>query len=144
MTLYGSTLALKLLCALTYVGAVVAAFTTPSAALRARAVHRVASPALFATWLLGGSLAALRGTPLGRPWIVGGFALSVLSLLTLIYCTTRAPAHRMGLWACLAPIALTVGLMVMRPGSSRALGGSSVMRSSAAGAASASTAGASP
>lgn len=118
MALYASVLTLKLLCAMTYVGAAIAAFTTDSRALRQRAVHRVASPALLATWLLGGVLAALRGTSLLRPWIVSGFGLSLLSSFILVYCATRAPDSRAGQRACLGAIALTVALMVARPGGS--------------------------
>jgi hypothetical protein len=133
MVLYALALTLKLLCAMTYVGAVAAAFTTTSPEVRARAVHRFASPALLATWLLGGALAWLRGTRLIEPWIVSGFGLSVLSLLSLVYHAARAPRSRSGLSVCLAPIALTVALMVSRPGgASRAAAGSSPAHAAAA------------
>jgi hypothetical protein len=115
MTLYGIVRVLKFLAVLGYVSAGVTGLVASEAALRKRAVHGVASPALLALWAAGVALAWLRGTSFHELWLLGGLALSFGSNLVLITAVTREPRSRMLIVGYALPIVLAIVLMVLRP-----------------------------
>ena len=95
-------------------GGSLAALLGADEATRKRAVHRVASPGLLATWLAGYLLSLQLGVALSQPWIIGALLLSLVSQLALV----RVAAHgvtRASALAVLVPLAATLGLMVFRP-----------------------------
>lgn len=108
-------LVLKFLGVLGYAGGATAAFVAPDAVVRRRAVHRLASPALLVVWLSGYALAGLLGIPASELWLVGGLALSFVSLLALVRSVARAERTPAAFAATAVPIALVVVLMALRP-----------------------------
>ena len=115
MALYSLVRALKFLAVMTYVAASVASFVAASDGARKQLAHGVASPALLSTWVLGLSLAWLRGTGFGQPWIVAGLVLSTLSNGVLTVAVARGVRTRGAFVACLLPLVLTLVFMVFRP-----------------------------
>jgi hypothetical protein len=115
MALYSLVRALKFLAVMTYVAASVASFVAPSDALRKQLAHAVASPALLSIWALGFTLAWLRGTSFGQPWIVAGLVLSTLSNVVLTIVVARGVRTRSSFVACLLPLLVITVLMVLRP-----------------------------
>jgi hypothetical protein len=115
MTLYGIARIVKFFAVLTYAGALIAGFTSPSALQRKWAVHAVASPALLAIWGAGAALAWLRGSSLGELWVVGGFSLSLVSSAVLSYSVARDVRTGRVFAGCVLPLGLAIVMMVLRP-----------------------------
>ncbi|WP_437672848.1 hypothetical protein [Sorangium sp. So ce131] len=115
MIAYQGILVLKFLSIMGYAGGAVGAFLCQDPAARKRAVHRVASPCLLATWLSGYALLVLNSWPLFELWIVGALLLSLVANAVLVYCVARErrdlPAF---LWSAL-PVVCIVMLMVLKP-----------------------------
>lgn len=115
MPVYQGLLVLKLLAVMGFAGGALAAFLSPDAGVRKRAVHRVGSPSLLAVWLLGYALLALRGAPLFEAWIVGAFALSVLANAALAYAVARQRSDARAFAVAGVLVASIVVLMVLKP-----------------------------
>jgi uncharacterized membrane protein len=115
MTLYAIARILKFLAVMTYVGALAAGLSAPSALQRSRAVHKLASPALLGIWTTGATLAWLRGTSLGSAWIVGGFVMSLVSCMVLVHSVERDVRTGRVFAGCVVPLGLAIVLMVVRP-----------------------------
>lgn len=106
---------LKLLAVVAYGAGVGIALGPGDAHRRKRAVHNIASPALFLVWMGGYVLTLLRGIPLAEAWIVGGFSASVvchLFLMRAVRTTSTSPRQRT---VVLSTLALAILLMVFRP-----------------------------
>lgn len=94
---------------------VVLPFEMPLATRRKLAFSLVA-PGFFVTWGAGLALAGLAGHSLLSSWILGSFALSILSVQGVIYAAARE--GRAGIGASLVallPLLGTLVLMVWRP-----------------------------
>ncbi len=113
--MYQAVLVLKLLSVMGFAGGVVAAFTSADLETRKRAAHRVASPALLATWGCGYLLAGIAHWPLGELWVVGGLASSVIANAVLVICVTRDLRGTGAFMSVAVPIVFTVVLMVFKP-----------------------------
>ncbi|XXX77071.1 hypothetical protein WMF30_56420 [Sorangium sp. So ce134] len=115
MIAYRCILALKFLSIMGYAGGAAGAFLCEDPAARKRAVHRVASPSLLATWLSGYALLVLNGWPLLELWIAGALLLSLAANAALVYCVSRDRRDLSAfLWSAL-PVACVVVLMVFKP-----------------------------
>lgn len=115
MTTYRLILLVKFVCAMGYAGGLVASFVTADALERKRAVHRVASPCLLATWCAGFALATLGGLRLLEPWLLGGFALSAVSNLALVYSVSRGERGPGAFLSAALPLTGVIALMVFKP-----------------------------
>jgi hypothetical protein len=115
MVLHRVLLVLKMLSVMTYAGGLLATFLAGELEARKRAVHRVASPALVVTWMLGYALTQVTGVRLVEAWIAPAFVLSMASNFVLVYAATRDKRTPAWFAAAALPIALVVVLMVFRP-----------------------------
>ena len=83
---------------------------------RRKLAFGIAVPGLFVSWGAGLAIAMLAGHSLLSTWILGSFALSILSVQGVMYAAARE--GRAGLGAsvvAIVPLILTVALMVWRP-----------------------------
>jgi len=112
---YQVLLVCKFLSVMGFAGGATAAFLTKEVSERKRAVHHVASPCLLAVWLAGYALLILRGWPLFELWIIGSLALSLSANVALGYCAARGRRDLAAFAGVVAPVAVTVGLMVFKP-----------------------------
>lgn len=106
---------LKFVSVFAYGASVGVALSPVEVALRKKAVHTLASPALLSTWIAGYLLTLYRGTPLTEVWVLGGFLISTFGQLVLVR-TTRSrrvtPQQRV---LILGSLFLTLLCMVFRP-----------------------------
>jgi hypothetical protein len=115
VTSYTYLLVAKMLSVLAFAGGTGAALLAADRDTRRRAVHRVASPALVCTWVVGYLLAGRIATPLSELWPLAGFVLSLLALLILIHMTSRDRAGALSATAALVCIAAVIFVMIVRP-----------------------------
>jgi len=117
MSPYHLILIPKFCAVLTYAGAVGAALLGGDLEARRHAAHKVAGPALLATWVLGCAAIGSLRQPLTQPWIIGSVLLSCVAQFALGY-SVGGPARRTApvVAAVVAPLGLVVALMVWRPG----------------------------
>lgn len=98
-----------------YVGGVGIGLSNPNLAVRKRAVHLVASPALLAVWLAGYVLTLHLRVPLSEAWIVGGFVCS-LAMHLLVTRAVREQTLATGMrLALIFTLSATLAFMVFRP-----------------------------
>jgi len=112
---YTGLVVAKLLAVLVFAGGVGAALLARDAATRHVAVHRVASPALLATWVVGYLLLRRVSTPLSELWPLAGLVFSLIAMLALIQMTSRDRAGATSTVVTLACLAVVVAAMVLRP-----------------------------
>jgi hypothetical protein len=107
----------KFCAVLAYAGAVGAALLGDGLEARRFAAHRVAGPALLATWVLGCAAVESLHQPLTQPWIVGAVVLSSVGQFALGYSVSE-PGRRTApvVAGVVAALAAVVALMVWRPG----------------------------
>jgi hypothetical protein len=115
MLTYRLLLLCKFLGVVAYAGGLAGSFLSSAPAERKRAAHLVASPALIVTWAAGAALAGKLGVRLIELWVIGGFALSLVSQLALITSVSRGSRSPAALACSAAPLALVLALMVFRP-----------------------------
>ncbi len=115
MTLYRLLLVVKFAAVMGYAGGFVAAFVASSLDERRRAVHGIASPALFLVWAAGYGLTTVLRVSMLELWILGGLVLSLASLLALVYGVSRDARSRGVFFAAGAPLLVVVILMAFRP-----------------------------
>jgi hypothetical protein len=120
-TAYQLVLVFKFLSVMGFAGGAIAALLADDAAARKRAVHRVASPCLFATWLCGYTLLELNGWPWSELWVMASLLLSVLANGVLSLCAARGWRGPRAVWGVALPIIGVVVLMVSKPTWARVL-----------------------
>jgi hypothetical protein len=108
-------LTVKMLAVLTYAGGAMGRFLATEPALQKRAVHAIASPAMVVVWISGLGLAEATSVSFGEAWVLGGMALSLVSLMALIYSVARPVSTPTGLAAVAIPIVIVLVLMIYRP-----------------------------
>ncbi|WP_437953217.1 hypothetical protein WME98_22885 [Sorangium sp. So ce296] len=115
MIAYRCILVLKFLSVMGYAGGAAGAFLCDDPAARKRAVHRVASPSLLATWLSGYALLVLNGWPLFELWVAGALLLSLVGNAALVYCVSRERRDLSAFLGSALPVVCVVALMVVKP-----------------------------
>ena len=114
MLLYRALHLLKFTGIMLLAGGTLGSFLASAPEDRRRAVHAVASPGLLLTWLAGYLLSLTLGVGLTELWTLGGLVLSFASHLSLLRSVTRRRSLS-ALVSVVAPLALTLALMVFRP-----------------------------
>lgn len=104
-----------MLAVLAYAGGLVGRFLATDPAMQKRAVHAIASPAIVVVWISGLGLCEVTSVPFSEAWVIAGMALSLLSLMALIYSVARPVSTRAGLAAAAIPVVITLVLMLYRP-----------------------------
>lgn len=83
---------------------------------RRRFAYAVAGPSFGVAWACGFGLVAQQDVPLLQTWILGGIALSFVSLQAVLYAVGKDGRRGIGTAiAILAPLVGTVALMVWKP-----------------------------
>jgi hypothetical protein len=105
---------LKFLGVMLLSGGTAASLLASSGSERQRAAHAIAAPGLLLTWIAGYLLSLQLGVGLGELWTLGGVLFSFGSHVALLGSLSR---HRSlpVLVAVVAPLLLTLSLMVFRP-----------------------------
>ncbi|HEY0468292.1 MAG TPA: hypothetical protein VGC79_29045 [Polyangiaceae bacterium] len=114
MLLYRALHLLKFIGIMLLAGGALGSFLAREPAVRARAVHGIASPGLLLTWLAGYLLSLILGISASELWIVGGLMLSFAAHVALVLSASRTPSPA-GIAAVFAPLLCTLTLMVFRP-----------------------------
>ncbi len=114
MFVYRALHLFKFLGVMLLAGGTVASFVASRPEEKKWAVHAIASPGLLLTWLAGYLLSLTLGVGLTELWTLGGLVLSFVSHLSLLRCVSR-PRSPSAIIAVVAPLVLTLGLMVFRP-----------------------------
>lgn len=115
IVVYQCLLVLKFLSVMGFAGGCIAALGGLEVSARKHALHRIASPCLLATWLLGYALLALRGDPWFEFWVAGALVLSIVTNGVVSYAATRDVRGGRAWLGFGLPLAGIVVLMVMKP-----------------------------
>jgi hypothetical protein len=115
MTAYQVVLVAKFLAVMGFAGGAIAAFVAAEPHARKHAVHRVASPSLFTTWILGYALLFLGGLPFFEFWVLGSLVLSILANGALVYAVARERRDLSAFLLVALPVVGIVVLMVLKP-----------------------------
>lgn len=106
----------KLLGVAAFFAGAIGATYCQSYADRQRFAYRLAAPGFFAVWVFGVAMSQFSHISLASTWLMGGAAMSLVTINAVLYATGREErATRGARIAALAPLVIALVLMVWRP-----------------------------
>jgi hypothetical protein len=106
----------KLLAVAALFSGTIGAFVPRDLGERRLFAYAIAGPGFGVAWLAGFALGAIEDVPLLATWVFASMACSLLALQVVLYAVGKEGRRKATTAAlALAPLAVTVGLMVYRP-----------------------------